>query len=297
MVCERLLKRSFDRGLCLLLMLSVTSCLSSRGVKPLGNQEEVVRGVSVKKMPSYLLSWNVHKSEDESFIKEVQQILKDVPDKAGVILCLQEVRSSTYELIKDLHSDKVSGHYSPSWRYLFFKRSTGLLTVGDSSFAAGDAQARQLLSPGREFGFISPKVSLLTEVILPDGAKLQIINCHGLNFVSNATFAQQLDQIFDALGGGREAAIVCGDFNVWSEWRLALLRKKAQQAGLSEAVNQAPGKSPAPAWISGLKGVGGYDPALHLDRIFTRGVEVMDCYSIEGSTSSDHLPVVLRFKL
>ncbi|MFK5923680.1 MAG: endonuclease/exonuclease/phosphatase family protein [Verrucomicrobiota bacterium] len=248
-------------------------------------------------MPSYLLSWNVHKSEDKGFIKEVQQILKDVPDQAGVILCLQEVRSSTYELIKDLHSEKVSGHYSPSWRYSFSKRSTGLLTVGDSSFAAGDAQARQLLSPGREFGFVSPKVSVFTELISADGKKLQIINCHGLNFVTIQTYAKQLDQIFDALEGRDGAAIVCGDFNVWSDRRLDLLRKKAQQVGLNEAVNRAPGKSPALAWMRGLKGVGGYDPALHLDRIFTRGVEVLDCYSIESSTSSDHLPVVLRFNL
>ncbi len=297
MVCECLLKRSFSWGLCLLLMLSATSCLSGRGVKPLGDQVEIVRGRAAEKMPSYLLSWNVHKSEDESFIKEVKQILKDVPDEAGVILCLQEVRSSTYELIKDLHSDKVSGHYSPSWRYPFFKRSTGLLTIGDSSFASGDAQARQLLSPGREFGFVSPKVSLVTELTLPDGGKLQIINCHGLNFVSSETFAKQIDQIIDALEDSCEAAIVCGDFNVWSEQRLDLLRGKARQVGLREAVNRAPGKSPAPAWISGLKGVGGYDPALHLDRVFTRGVEVLDCYSIEGSTSSDHLPVVLRFNL
>ncbi len=285
----------FRYGFCLLLALSAEGCLSSRSVLPIGDAVSKTQGALVEKAPLHVISWNVHKAGDERFVEEVKDLLAGFPREQGVILCLQEVRSSTCELIKDSYGDQVYGHYTPSWRFPFSKRSTGVMTIANSGLV--DSSAQQLLSPGREFVFVSPKVSLRSSLPLPRGEKLQIINCHGLNFVSKRAFAKQLDQIFASLQNSREPVIVCGDFNVWSEGRLALLREKAQQVGLVEAVNQNPGKAPAPGWIRGLKGVAGFDPGLHLDRIFSRGVEVRACYSVEGPKSSDHLPTVLKFRV
>lgn len=295
MVSEPVLRRGFICSFCLCLALSVTSCVSSRGVLPLGDALEKNQAVLVQKSPLHVISWNVHKAKDERFVEEVQDLLTMFPREQGVVLCLQEVRSSTYELIKDVYGDQVSGHYTASWRFPFSKRSTGVLTIANSGLV--DLSAQQLLSPGREFGFVSPKVSLRSALLLAGEGKIQIINCHGLNFVSKRVFEKQLDQIFASLHNPRQPVIVCGDFNVWSEGRLELLREKAQQAGLHEAVNEQAGSPPAPRWIRGLKGVAGFDPDLHLDRIFTRGVEVLACYSVEDPKSSDHLPMVLKFSL
>jgi endonuclease/exonuclease/phosphatase (EEP) superfamily protein YafD len=285
-------------SLLLLVSLTVVSCMSGRDVFHLGEKVSEPASAPVKRRatrgaPSHFICWNVHKASDERFTREVEELLATIPKEDGVIMCLQEVRSSTYELIKDLHREKVSGHYAPSWKYLFSKRSTGVLTVGN--WPLPESGAERISSPRREMFVASPKVALRTDLPLPDDKSLQIVNCHGLIFVSHATFEKQLDRIFGALQDQDQPAIVCGDFNVWSAKRLEVLRAKAREVGMSEAATRNPGTSPAPKWLRGLHRFNGFDPDIPLDRIFTRGVDVLDCYSVENSSSSDHLPLVLRF--
>lgn len=289
--------RIFRISVSILLALTAASCMSGRDVLHLG--EKVSEAPTVRRAtpgaPSHFICWNVHKASDERFTEEVQSLLETIPKEDGVILCLQEVRSSTYELIKDLHREKVSGHYAPSWKLAFSKQSTGVLTVGNWPLPAEGAE--RISSPRREMLVASPKVALHTELPLADGKSLQVVNCHGLIFVSQAVFERQLDRIFGAIGDRDDPAIVCGDFNVWSESRLEMLRAKAREVGMSEAKTRNPGSSPAPKWLRGLHRFNGFDPDIPLDRIFTRGVDVLDCYSVENSLCSDHLPLVLRFSV
>lgn len=285
-------------SLLLLVSLTAASCMSGRDVFHLGEKVSEPATVSPrasKRAPSHFICWNVHKATDEHFTQEVQGLLDTIPKEDGVILCLQEVRSSTYELIKDLHREKVSGHYAPSWKSLFSKQSTGVLTVGNWPLPASGAE--RISSPRRELLVVSPKVALRTEYPIGDDKSLEVINCHGLIFVSQAVFEQQLDRIFGTLQDQDHPAIVCGDFNVWSSARLEMLRAKAREVGMAEAETRNPGTSPAPQWLRGLHRFNGFDPDIPLDRIFTRGVEVLDCYSVENSLCSDHLPLVLRFAL
>jgi len=277
------------------LLLVTGGCISSRKTFSLGDGKVGHEIAGLAESPSYIISWNIHKASDERFVREVGDLLADVPSDERVILCLQEARSSTYEIIKGEHNERLSGHYTPSWHYPFSQRSTGVLTIGNG--VNFHSTAEQIHSKHREFYFVSPKVSLRSEIDLGDGHKLQVINCHGLNFVPAAFFDSQLEGIFESLKGNKHPAIVCGDFNVWSPDRLESLRKKAERVGLYEADNHSPGKLAAPQWLRGLNVINGYDPDLHLDRFFTRGVKVLDCYSVKDSLSSDHLPVVLRYKL
>ncbi|MFV1994578.1 MAG: endonuclease/exonuclease/phosphatase family protein [Verrucomicrobiales bacterium] len=279
----------------LLLALASPGCLSSRDVQSLGERPSREAELSLSGPSSHFVSWNVHKATDERFAREVKDLLATIPEDDRVILCMQEVRSSTYDLIKDLHRNEVSGHYAPSWRYPFSQRSTGVLTISNWSQPA--ARATSIPSPRREFLLTSPKVSLHTEVGLEGSDNLQVINCHGLNFVTDSVFARQLDEIFTNLRGPESPAIVCGDFNVWSADRLEILLEKAREAGLAEADPPEPGISAAPRWRRWLKGFQGYDPDIALDRIFTRGIDVLECYYDESSLSSDHLPLVLRFRV
>lgn len=276
------------------LLLTAVGCISSRDTFSLSNGEQRQGAGSLVASPSYVISWNVHKAKDERFVSEVGDLLEGVPRKAGVIFCLQEARSSTYELIKREYPGQVSGHYAPSWHYPFFRRSTGVLTVRNEGISKSTAE--RISAPYRELYFTSPKVSLRSEFDAGAGGPLQVINCHCLNFVSAAAFEKQLDKIFKPLQGHDHPAIVCGDFNVWNADRLEALRKKAKQFGLVEAENRSPGESASLQWLRGLHVINGYDPDIHLDRFFTRGVKVIDCYTAKGSLSSDHLPVILRFK-
>ena len=55
--------------------------------------------------------------------------------------------------------------------------------------------------------------------------------------------------------------------------------------------------SPAPKWLGWMNRFNGFDPRIRLDRIYTRGIEVTDCYSHAGVTSSDHLPLVMCYRV
>ncbi|MEM9237475.1 MAG: endonuclease/exonuclease/phosphatase family protein, partial [Verrucomicrobiota bacterium] len=241
------------------------------------------------------ICWNVHKASDEKFKREVGELLEAVPKDNGLILCMQEVRSTTFDLIKGLHREEVSGHYAPSWRFPFARKSTGVLTIGNKPLP--ESGALPIRAPRRELLVASPKVSLSNEVPLADGRKLEIINCHGLNFVPVSVLPQQLERIFDPLEDASSPAIVCGDFNVWSRERLELLRRHADAAGLTEALPRGETHSPAPRWLRWMKPINGFDPDIRLDRIFTRGIEVIDCYAHTESDSSDHQPLVLSYRV
>jgi endonuclease/exonuclease/phosphatase (EEP) superfamily protein YafD len=279
-----------------LLALLSASCISTREVHSLG--EVTVARPLTSNRPSHFICWNVHKASDEHFTKDVEALLADIPKGDGVIMCMQEVRSSTWDMIKGLHREKVSGHYAGSWRFPFSQRSTGVLTVSNRPLPATGAVA--LRSPSRELYLTSPKVSLATTMPLPDGRHLRIVNCHGLNFVAKSALPKQLDQIFAPLKDTPGPAIVCGDFNAWSSDRLALLIEKAKESGLKEAPARGQNTSPASRVLRGLNrinGSNGFDPEIRLDRIFTREIEVLDCYIDEDCLSSDHQPLILRFRV
>ena len=166
------------------LLLVTGGCISSRKTFSLGDGKVGHEIAGLAESPSYIISWNIHKASDERFVREVGDLLADVPSDERVILCLQEARSSTYEIIKGEHNERLSGHYTPSWHYPFSQRSTGVLTIGNG--VNFHSTAEQIHSKHREFYFVSPKVSLRSEIDLGDGHKLQVINCHGLNFVPAA---------------------------------------------------------------------------------------------------------------
>ena len=271
------------------------SCLSMHDFSTLGSHNHQVKETSTSEAHSHFISWNVHKAKHKVFTSDVRDLLEDIPEGNNLTLCLQEVQSSTFDKIKDLHREEVSGHYAPSWRFPFAKKSTGVLTVGTQVLP--DSGALRLPSPSRELYVTSPKVSLKSEILLEDGRQLQIVNCHGLNFVRISALPAQLDKIFDSLQRNESPAIVCGDFNAWSEQRLLLLNQKALDAGLVEAHPRGEDHSPAPKWLSWMYRLNGFDPRIRLDRIYTRGVEVIDCYSQTGVESSDHLPLVMRYQV
>ena len=86
-----------------------------------------------------------------------------------------------------------------------------------------------------------------------------------------------------------EPLIIAGDFNDW--------RKRAEQhlhhdLGVKEAFKSSHGSHARsfPAWL----------PILSMDRIYYRGVEIVDCHRLHGqpwSRLSDHTPLLAEFRL
>jgi endonuclease/exonuclease/phosphatase (EEP) superfamily protein YafD len=276
--------------------VTAAACVAGRDVLHLrGEQpfESVEISPAGELAHAHIVTWNVHKADHPEFLDEVKALLGGLASIGGAVtLCLQEVRCDTFDRIDGSHDGCLTAHYAPSWKFPLARRSTGVLTV--TNHGNPEAKSERLASPVREFGVTSPKVSLQTEISLGDGQTVQVINCHGLNFVSEEAFARQIDEIFKPLRGSDRAAVVCGDFNVWSPARLNLLTARAHEAGLSEVGTREPGASPAPRWLRGLQPINGFDPDIPLDRVFARGVDVLECYTIDDFASSDHRPVVVK---
>lgn len=244
----------------------------------------------------HLVCWNVHKSTDAMFQRELKSLVSDVGVDEGLIFCLQEARPATWEAIRRLSpDDSLFGHYAESWRYPMAKTSTGVMTINGPGVPA--VESERLQSRAREFFLTSPKVSLVSGLVLPDGQLLRVVNCHGLNFVTEKTFRAQLDQVFASLEEGSNSgpAIVCGDFNVWSPGRLAALEARVQASGLTEASADGHSGPDTPAFLRALTPLVGYDPGIPLDRIYTRGLKVLGCRTVKGLESSDHAPLILEF--
>lgn len=243
----------------------------------------------------HLLCWNVHKAADARFVDELDYLLSEVPEQGVVLLCFQETRSTTFDLIGD--GLPVTGHYAESWRYPWAKRSTGVMTLSGSGLAPTTAVG--LHSERREFFIASPKVCLRSELALADGRKLVVVNCHGLNFVTNRSFQRQLDQVFASIGdlAIEDPVIVCGDFNVWSSARLEMLNAKAREAGLAEIGADEHSGPDTPTILRLATPIFGFDPDIPLDRIYARGIEVQESRSVSNVKSSDHSPLLLRFSM
>ncbi|MFK7852236.1 MAG: endonuclease/exonuclease/phosphatase family protein [Akkermansiaceae bacterium] len=278
-----------------MIALSVGGCLSVQETFSVGPSVPTAAKPLKLGTATHFICWNVQKADHFSFKDEVGELLKTVPRNDGIMMCFQEVRSTTFEIIKGLHRENVSGHYAPSWKFPFADRSTGVLTIGNREIP--ESSVFSIQSPNREFFSTSPKVSLKTEIPIEDGRAIKVINCHGLNFVTATALGKQLDKIFDYLKTCDSPAIVCGDFNVWSDKRLEFLNERAQAAGLTEATPRGKEHSPAPDWLSWIGIFNGFDPNLRLDRIYTRGIEVLDCRVHDTSESSDHLPLILRYRV
>ncbi len=243
----------------------------------------------------HLVCWNVHKADDAGFVAELGALLEEIPALDEVLLCLQEARSTTYELFGA--SLPVSGHYAESWRYPWTNRSTGVMTLSESGLAP--KLATGLHSERREFFIASPKVCLRSELALADGRTLVVVNCHGLNFVTKRSFQRQLDQVFASIDelADDDPVIICGDFNVWSPERLAMLEAEVRGAGLVEAGADKHYGPDTPALLRLATPMFGFDPDIPLDRIYARGIEIQDCRSLSHVQSSDHSPLVLRFSV
>ncbi len=86
-----------------------------------------------------------------------------------------------------------------------------------------------------------------------------------------------------------EPLIIAGDFN---DWRNRAERHLHQDLGVKEAFKSSHGAHARsfPAWL----------PMLSMDRIYYRGLEVVDCHRLHGqpwSRLSDHTPLLAEFRL
>ncbi|TKB50256.1 endonuclease/exonuclease/phosphatase family protein [Ferrimonas sediminicola] len=171
-----------------------------------------------------LISWNVHKQLGEPGwqreFAEMQQAY--TPD----LLTLQEA---------NVHPEDAP-EMAP-YHYAFganLQQSGGGQSGVMSLTSTPILSARLKLTTPAEPITHTPKATLLTQVALGDKQSLMLVNIHGINFVTNSDYRQQLDRLEAQIANHQGPVIFAGDFNTWSSQRQTLLSALARRQGLSK---------------------------------------------------------------
>ncbi len=233
-----------------------------------------------------LVTWNTQKLHDPEIAQDLSNLIgRHRPD----LVFLQEVK------IDQLKLDKMSGHFAKAWSYPWPGGPTvGALTLSNSS----PISILPVLTEWREFFVTSPKVSLITEHPLPQGKTLLAVNVHLLNFEIWEPFMlrAQLRDLELVMAEHEGPIIMAGDFNTWSEARLALVDDLVRRLQLEEATGFPHGRTTGDLDSTLLHWVFGVHPELPLDRVYSRGFEAVSVQVLPND-SSDHRPVLVTLTL
>ena len=217
-----------------------------------------------------VLVWNIYKQQKDDW----QAALNSLTTSSDLVL-LQEA-----SLTPKLKQFVVDKSYSAELVRAFdvFDTSAGVLTLAKES--AEKVCAHIAVEPWLRL----PKSALLSEYPLSNGETLIVVNIHAINFtLGTEDYKNQIEALSQEVKAHDGPLIIAGDFNSWSEDRLATLQQQVKQLGLSEVVFTPDERM---RFITGLP----------LDHIFYRGLEVKEAYSTK-SHASDHNPLQVSFSL
>ncbi|MBD1569056.1 MULTISPECIES: endonuclease/exonuclease/phosphatase family protein [Aliivibrio] len=217
-----------------------------------------------------VLVWNIYKQQNEGWKKA----LIELSNKTDLVL-LQEA-----SLTPELKEFVVNKRYSAELVRAFdvFDTSAGVLSL------AKEQALRVCAHTAVEPWLRLPKSALLSEYPLSNGQELMVINIHAINFtIGTEDYQQQIASLSKEVSRHSGPMIIAGDFNTWSEARLATLRKQVEELDMKEVIFSPDERM---RFMTGLA----------LDHIFYRGLDIKEARSIK-SHASDHNPLQAIFSL
>jgi endonuclease/exonuclease/phosphatase (EEP) superfamily protein YafD len=230
----------------------------------------------------HVVTWNLGKQVVGSIGPQLEQLCTA---KHCSLIALQEVRAKL-QLPKE-----YGAHFGESFRMRPFGDAHGVMTLG----SVMPSEALVLQAPHRELHVATPKVALTTLHPVSDGSQLLALNVHALNFDRKGhRFVAQIEELGARLDQHDGPVLFCGDFNTWHPKRLGHLRQVADTHGLAEVQSEPGGGRTGGATRLGNL-LFGIDPQLQLDRIFYRGLRLIDQRWLPELDASDHVPLHARF--
>ena len=235
-----------------IIFISVLIFLSSCGYTPT-TSPLVIESIATSPPPQQningpvvkFLNWNIHKEGNEQ--EWLNDILVGNCTKDPDITLFQEAKLDVglkYALkVKNL-----------GWKFvpnaILDGEYVGVLTASKSKSLFNIP----LVSPGREPITETPKVALITSYnVSTNGTNLNLLvaNIHGMNFVDQVSFENQLSLLNASLlpHVGTKAIIVSGDFNTWSSKRISTLNNYMSRLSLVEVPLTNITTPPWYAWI------------------------------------------------
>ena len=190
---------------------------------------------------------------------------------------------------------QIGGYFADSWSYPWPDGITiGVMTL---SRVAPD-RVEPVPSKYRELFLTAPKMSLITEHLLPNGETLLAVNVHLLAFESwrLLKLRSQIDELRTIIENHQGPVLMAGDFNTWSQKRLRLVEELAGQLKLEEVTDFPPGRSTGDTQSACLNWFFGVKKDLPLDRVYHRGFTNHSAQVLPYN-SSDHKPILVTLTL
>lgn len=215
-----------------------------------------------------LLLWNIEKAlAKDAWAND----FKRLADSSDVVL-VQEGMYDTYStpVLKSL--SQFGWWLAVSWIQISDSAESGVLTGAITN----PLEQRYIRASGREPVSQTGKMSLLSFLPLEGGRTLMVVNLHGINFVPNYVWADQIRQIEEAIKTFDGPSIVAGDFNTWNGVRMDFLDKALAKQKYARVKFQK-------------------DPRnLYLDHVYLRGCKASEQTILGNISSSDHYPITMN---
>jgi len=250
--------------------------------------------------PLKVLTYNIHKGFSATNRHFVLHGIKDALREVDAdVVFLQEIQGEHHR-----HSEKVDNWPDNTQFEFLADEIWPHHAYGKNAIYNNGHHGNAILSKYTFTGWENINVSTMksasrsllhgTLELLPDSpsdsSRLHVICVHlGLFEHERVRQITQLIKRIDRHVPHNEPLIIAGDFN---DWRARAEHSLSTQLGVREVFKHQHGKHVRsfPAWL----------PLLPMDRIYSRGVEVVSGYSLQGQPwqrLSDHLPLVAEFRV
>ncbi len=252
----------------LVLLLALFSCSSQQSLR----SERMPAQQATLPSEFSVLIWNIYKGgKGQKFYREAKEIFP----RYDLILLQETVFGGQLE-------EFLANEFSHQEERAISWGRNGVATLSTASAT----EVFPMKTKGREFFVFTPKASLAT-IYQMEEAELLVINIHMINFRETRAMESQLDQYSDLLERHKGPIIVAGDFNTWSAGRIDAVDKFLTSYGLKEIdFADSKGADPRAKFAVGV-----------LDRLYTRGLKVLNAEVFHKSRSSDHYPFAVDLKL
>lgn len=236
-----------------------------------------------------LLTWNVHKQVDPAWHRDFNRLLDEhQPD----IIHLQEARVDSMVAVLECRAESWCWMASPNLSL----NGSGGAGSSDGTHIGAFTAARAplgkgvaLLSGNSEPIFGSRKPMMRCELPFRGSeAPLMSLNIHSLNFsLGLKGFGNQLDSLMGAAAAHTGPVIFSGDFNTWSRWRMDMLLRKMESAGLRRVEFGSSGPTRSLFSVKTLDHVF-YSPG-------RMSLKPASARILDSIRSSDHAPLLVDF--
>ncbi len=227
-----------------------------------------------------LLSWNIQKkNKDPLWDGEFKTIIEKYTPE---IILLQECQFQK-GLENILHFEHYGFIFAPNFLDTFKDRHSGVLTAS----AANHQCVSVIRSHAYEPLIKVPKIFLSTTYAIDNGhQELLVLNIHAINFVGFWKFISQIQQLEYSIRSHNGPVILSGDFNTWNRKRTHILNKILSASGLEKVQFHQDHEKNIKKFLFH-----------HLDHIYYRGLELINPAEAVKTKSSDHNPLLVKFKL